>query len=58
MKIHKFPPGVNYKKKKQAKDFFFNNYIKGEEINVSKTAESLGVSRVTIYNWIEIINSK
>lgn len=38
------------------KEFFFNNYKKGESINILKTAKSLGVSRTTLYKWIKEIN--
>ena len=37
--------------------FFFENYRKGDRLNVRKTAESLGVSRRTIYNWLEEIKN-
>jgi len=40
------------------KKFFVENYKKGEEINVSLTAKSLGVSRRCIYNWINEIKNK
>ena len=44
-------------KNEDAKKFFFENYIIGEEINVLKTAESLKVSRQAIYNWINEMKS-
>ena len=42
----------------EVRSFFFKNYKKNEVINVSETAKSLGVSRVTIYKWMKQINSK
>jgi phage antirepressor YoqD-like protein len=44
--------------KKDKKKFFFDNYKKGDLINVTKTAESLGVTRKTIYSWMRIVNSQ
>jgi len=38
--------------------FFFKNYKKGDRLNVTETAKSLGVSRRTIYNWINEINNQ
>lgn len=46
-------PYISDKEKQKA--FFFENVKKGDKINVSKTAESLGVSRPTIYSWIKEI---
>jgi len=40
----------------KARVYFFNNYKKGDKINVKRTALSLGISRRTLYNWINIIN--
>lgn len=42
---------------KKAKDFFFDNYNPKEKINKKQTALALGVSRVTIYNWIKEIEN-
>lgn len=42
----------------EKKQFFLKNYKKGDIINVKKTAESIGVTRKTIYSWIEEVNSK
>lgn len=41
----------------KAKSFFFENYKPGFKLNVSETARSLGVTRVTIYNWIKEIKA-
>ena len=38
---------------KEIKNDFFENYNPDEEINISATAKSYGVSRLTIYNWIK-----
>lgn len=35
------------------KSEFLNQYNPEDDINISKTAESFGVSRQTIYNWIK-----
>lgn len=43
--------------KEEAKDFFFKNYLKGEKINISKTADALNVTRPTIYKWMSEINN-
>lgn len=45
----------NNRKKTEAKKFFFENYSKDVKINISATAKSLGVSRLTIYRWIKEI---
>lgn len=37
----------------EAKKFFFENYDPNVRINVTATAESLNVTRQTIYNWIK-----
>lgn len=44
--------------KTKAKEFFFNNYNPEIKINVSATAKSLKVSRVTIYSWMKEFNEK
>lgn len=44
--------------KEEQREFFFTNYKKGEKINVTKTAQSLGVSRRSIYNWMAEINNQ
>lgn len=41
------------KEDSEAKKFFFENYDPNVRINKSATAESLGVTRQTIYNWIK-----
>jgi transcriptional antiterminator len=56
MKIFKKQKKTHNSKPEKRK-FFFNNYEKNSEINVTKTAESLEVSRRTIYNWMQEINS-
>lgn len=40
------------------KRFFFKNYDPDVKINVTETAKSLGVTRVTIYNWIKEFKAK
>ena len=43
------------KMKPGAKEYFFNNYDPEADINKLATAKSLGVSRQTIYRWINEI---
>lgn len=40
-------------KNSEARKFFFSNYNPEIKINILATAESLNVSRQTIYNWIK-----
>jgi len=40
----------------EAKEYFFSNFKKGDEINVMQTAKSLNVSRQTLHRWIKSIN--
>lgn len=44
--------------KAKTKKYFFDNYREDMEIDVPRTAESLGVTRATIYNWIKEIKAK
>tara|TARA_R110002012_G_C11659305_1_gene612076 strand:- start:3526 stop:3684 length:159 start_codon:yes stop_codon:yes gene_type:complete len=46
------------RKTAEAKEFFFENYKKGDLINVKKTAESLGVSRPILIGWMKEINEE
>ena len=46
---------IESKRDAKAKEFFFKNYNPEKNINKMATAESLGVSRQTIYNWIKEI---
>lgn len=41
--------------KSGVKEFFFENYDPSRRINKAATAESLGVTRQTIHNWIKEI---
>lgn len=43
--------------RQEAKKFFFENYKKGEVINVVETANNLKVAIPTIYNWMNQINN-
>lgn len=40
----------------EAKEYFFSNFKKGDEINVLQTAKQLNVSRQTLHKWIKLIN--
>lgn len=42
----------------KAKKYFFEHYVNGSDIDKKETAKNLGVSFVTIYNWIKEIESK
>lgn len=41
----------------KAKEYFFNSYDPQVDINKVATAKSLGVSRQTIYRWIDEIEN-
>lgn len=39
----------------KSKKFFFENYKDDMVLNVTATAKAIGVSRQTVYNWIQEI---
>lgn len=48
-------PSKRKKTNPEAKEYFFNNYDSEVDINKVETAKSLGVTRQTIYRWINEI---
>lgn len=42
----------------QSKKFFFENYKEDMVLNVTATAKAIGVSRQTVYNWIQEIKDR
>lgn len=48
-------PSKRKKTNPEAKEYFFNNYDSEVDINKVEIAKSLGVTRQTIYRWINEI---